>query len=101
VRFRSSSCVPPKCAASSTPTRASVIQLALEQGVRTVCIDERAGRRIATAVGLDVVGTLGLLLQAKTSGLLDALRPVIARLAATGAWYDEALVRRVLEAAGE
>jgi uncharacterized protein len=80
---------------------AEVVQLALERGIRTVCIDERAGRRIAAAVGCNVVGTLGLLLAAKQHRLLPALRPVIERLRATGGWYDEGLLERVLAAAGE
>jgi predicted nucleic acid-binding protein len=80
---------------------AAVIQLALDQGIRRVCIDERAGRRMASAVGLQVVGTLGLLLRAKQLGHLPALRPVVQRLTSAGAWYDQELLTRVFHAAGE
>lgn len=80
---------------------AEVIQLALEQGVRWVCIDERAGRGVALALGLDVVGTLGLLLRAKTIGLVAEIRPLIDRLTATGTWFDARLIARILSAAGE
>ncbi len=80
---------------------AAVIQLALEQGISRVCIDERRGRRTAGAVGLQVVGTLGLLLRAKVLGIIPAVLPYIERVREAGDWYDAALVRRVLDAAGE
>lgn len=80
---------------------AAVIQLALDEGLRRVCIDERRGRQIARAVGLDVMGSLGLLLRAKSEGLIDELRPYIDRLQAAGIWYDRHLIQRVLAAAGE
>jgi predicted nucleic acid-binding protein len=44
---------------------AAVIQLALEQRISLVGIDERKGRRAAGAAGLAVTGTLGLLGRAK------------------------------------
>ena len=44
---------------------AAVIQLALEQNIVRVCIDELKGRRMALAVGLKVTGVLGLLGKAK------------------------------------
>jgi predicted nucleic acid-binding protein len=88
-------------AAALDDGEAEVIQLALDQGVRQVCIDERAGRLVALGLGLEVVGTLGLLLRAKTNGIVPALRPLLERLAATGSWYDARLIARVLSAAGE
>ena len=78
-----------------------MIQLAIEQGIRRVCIDESKGRRTAQAVGLNITGTLGLLARAKILGLIPALRPVIEKILRTGAWYDAELVRRVLAGVGE
>lgn len=80
---------------------AAVIQLALEQGVRWVCIDEKRGRRAASAVGLNVVGALGLLIRAKKLKLVPALGPLLERLQHAGEWYDQALLDRVLKATGE
>jgi len=80
---------------------AAVIQLALEQRIGRVCIDERKGRRAALAVGLEVTGVLGLLARAKTLGIIEALRPCLAPLLRSGAYYDEELIRRVLEGVGE
>jgi predicted nucleic acid-binding protein len=44
---------------------ASVIQLALDKQVTTVCIDEAVGRRVARLSGLKLTGSVGILLKAK------------------------------------
>lgn len=80
---------------------AAVIQLALEQGLTRVCIDETKARQAARTAGLSVIGTLGLLLLAKKRGLLPSVRPVVERIVAAGAWYDQKLIERILSAAGE
>lgn len=80
---------------------ASVIQLALELQVPIVAIDEWKGRRAATASGLEVTGTLGLLGQAKLLGLVPALAPLLERAVREGIRYHPDLVRAVLEAVGE
>jgi predicted nucleic acid-binding protein len=87
--------------AALDPGEAAVIQLALEQGIATVCLDDRKGRRAALAAGLGVTGSLGLLVRAKTLGLLPAIRPIVERAERGGIWYDPALVRQVLAAVGE
>ena len=52
----------------------SVIQAALNMNIHTVCIDEMAGRRIARLNGLQVTGSVGILLRAKREGHLDSVR---------------------------
>jgi predicted nucleic acid-binding protein len=44
---------------------ASVIQLALDSDIDVVCIDESVGRRIARLNGLQLTGSVGILLKAK------------------------------------
>jgi predicted nucleic acid-binding protein len=44
---------------------AAVIQLALDQGIQTVCIDETIGRRIARLNGLTLTGSVGVLVRYK------------------------------------
>lgn len=80
---------------------AAVIQLALEQKVRTVCIDEWKGRRAALATGLKVTGVLGLLGRSKKAGIIDAVRPFVERALHLGVRYHPDLVRKVLESLGE
>ncbi len=91
----------PVAVASLDVGEAAVIQLAMEQGIGRVCIDESKGRRTAQAVGLKVTGALGLLARAKTLGLVPALAPLVERMIHHGAWYDPELVRRVLAGVGE
>ena len=80
---------------------AAVIQLALEQGIEWVCLDERKGRVAAAAIGLSVTGTLGLLARAKRTGVILELRPQLDKLVEAGAFYDEQLIQRVLASVGE
>ena len=80
---------------------AAVIQLALEQNIETVCIDELKGRRAANAVGLKVVGSLGLLGKAKTSGLIAKVKPFLEKAVQAGIYYDEKLVESYLQSLGE
>lgn len=80
---------------------AAVIQLALELGISTVCLDELKGRRAALAAGLQVVGSPGLLARARTLGLIIAARPLVEKAMSGGIFYHPDLVQRVLQALGE
>jgi uncharacterized protein len=91
----------PVALAALDPGEAAVIHIALEQGIRRVCMDDRKGRRAALAVGLEIVGSLGLLARAKQLGIISAVRPLVDRLSSEGAWYDPELLRRFFQAIGE
>ncbi len=56
------------------------IALALEVGAELLLIDERAGRSIAAREGLLTMGAVGVLLRAKSAGLVPAIKPLIDRL---------------------
>lgn len=75
---------------------AAVIQLALENRIRHVCMDDLRGRRIAKAVGLEVIGVLGLLGKAKRRGLIPEIAAYADRLVAAGAHYSPALIASVV-----
>ena len=49
---------------------ASSIALALETDGCRIIIDEKKGRRVAFSLGLDVTGTIGILLDASAKGLI-------------------------------
>ena len=80
---------------------AAVIQLAIEQNIETVCIDELKGRRAALAVGLKVFGSLGLLGKAKTLGIINEIKPYIEKAKDNGIFYDDNLVKNFLRSFGE
>jgi predicted nucleic acid-binding protein len=80
---------------------AAVIQLALIEGVRTVCIDEVVGRRVARLNGLSVTGSIGVLLRARRQGHGVSRRAAIDRMRARGMWLGDDVVRFALREAGE
>ena len=54
---------------------AEVIIMAREKGIQHVLIDEKVARLHAKVLGLNVIGTLGVLLMAKKKGLLNSIKP--------------------------
>jgi len=91
----------PVAIASLDIGEAAVIQLALEQNIETVCIDELKGRRAALAVGLKIIGSLGLLGKAKTLGIISEIKPYIEKAKDNGIFYDENLIKTFLKSFGE
>lgn len=61
---------------SLDPGERAAIQLAGQEDARLLLIDERAGRRVARARGLEVTGTIGVLGAAAKKGHVDAARAV-------------------------
>jgi len=80
---------------------AEVIILAKEKGIPYVLIDEKVARLQAKILGLEVLGTLGLLLKAKKMGMLPSLRPLIKQMIDNGIWIKNDLVQGILREAGE
>lgn len=80
---------------------ASVISIAMSEKIATVCIDEALGRRMARLNGLQLTGSLGILLRAKREGVPIALRDAIASMRNKGIWLSPGLEIEVLRAAGE
>lgn len=73
---------------------------ALVPGSRAV-LDDLAARRCAQALGLPVIGTLGVVLRARRKGLIEAARPVIDHLRRVGLHASDELIERVLAHLGE
>jgi len=80
---------------------AEVIILAREKGINQVLIDEKVARLQAKILGLDVIGTLGLLLKAKKRGLIPAIKPLIDRILKHGIWIKDEIVKGILKEAEE
>lgn len=86
---------------SLDPGEASVIQTALDQDIPLVCIDEIAGRRIARISGLQVTGSIGILLKAKKQGCPVAIREALQNMQRQGIWLSHRLIAFALREAGE
>ena len=78
-----------------------VLGLGLETPDHLLVLDDRAARRYAIAVGLEVTGTVGVLLVAKERGLLDSVRPALDRLQRLRFRLSATTYRLVLDLAGE
>jgi predicted nucleic acid-binding protein len=77
------------------------MSLALEHPGRVVVLDDALARRIAQAAGLEVWGTLRVLLEAKHQGLIPQMAPVVDALRKSGMWISEEIRLRILVLAGE
>lgn len=81
---------------------AEAIALSVEARAKTLVIDEYAGRRVALALGLSIVGVLGILIQSKRQGLIDSVGTLLDQLRReAGFRVSPAMVQRVLREAGE
>lgn len=77
------------------------IALALEVGTHVVALDDRRARTVARSLGLRVIGTAGLLLDAKQSGIITAVKPRLDALVRLGFFVGPAVVADVLARADE
>jgi predicted nucleic acid-binding protein len=81
---------------------AETIALALQIRADLVLLDEQEGRHAAQRLGLSVIGVLGILLEAKATSTIDAVRPHLDALRQTAGFYIGApLYRHTLAAANE
>ena len=79
----------------------AVLTLALEHPECTVLLDDRQARRIAQSAGLEVWGTLRVLMEAKSQGFIERVADYVDRLKGAGMWMSDEIRRRVLALAGE
>jgi len=80
---------------------AEAIALALESSADLVLLDETQAREKAGVMGLQLTGTLGVLIRARSEGKVETLRPLLDQLRRESFWISDDLYRRVLEAVGE
>jgi uncharacterized protein len=64
-------------------------------------MDELDGRKVARHHGLQITGTLGVLLEAKRHGYVGEIRPLLDALERASFRISAALKQQVLVAAGE
>jgi uncharacterized protein len=78
------------------------IACASELNAELLLVDEERGRAIARRLDLRVIGLLGVLIETKHRGLIDAVNPILdALINRAGFWVTRALYVRVLQGAGE
>ena len=72
-----------------------VIALAIEKNAEGVVIDEKKGRKVAKAMGLKVIGTLGLLALAHTKGIIEDMEKVIKEVKDQGFFISDKHLRDI------
>ena len=76
---------------------AEAITLAIEIQADRVLIDERQDRLVAARLNLRYTGILGVLVEAKSQGLIAEVKPLLdALINQAGFWVAESLYNRVL-----
>jgi predicted nucleic acid-binding protein len=94
--------IPPQILrAGLDPGETDALSLAVELQAADIALDDLRARRLALAMGVPVIGTLGLLLRAKRRGLLHSVLPEITALIAVGFYAAPTVIRSILVAAGE
>lgn len=78
-----------------------VMILAKEIEADLVIIDDYQARKHAKYLGLNLTGTLGVLLRAKEEGVIKEIRPLLDELINNDIYIDNGLYEKVLQMAGE
>ena len=80
---------------------AEAIVLATEINADLILLDEKLGRFHAKHADLKVTGTIGLLVKAKTEGLIKELKPLLDELTDKDVWISEKLKIEILKRVDE
>ncbi|MFW5701241.1 MAG: DUF3368 domain-containing protein [Cyclobacteriaceae bacterium] len=80
---------------------AEAIVLATELNADLIILDEKLGRFHAKHANLKVTGTIGLLIKAKSEGLVVELKPLLDELTDKEVWISEKLKSEILKKVGE
>jgi predicted nucleic acid-binding protein len=79
----------------------AVLTLARERKPATAVLDDAAARTCARALGIQVIGTVGVVLRAKKKAIIPSAANVLESLRTSGLWLDNNTIRSVLEGVGE
>jgi len=80
---------------------ASAIALAVELVDCLLIIDDLKGRNLADALGIKITGTLGVILEAKLSGKIASVKPILAAIKQTDFHFSRKLEDKILSKANE
>jgi predicted nucleic acid-binding protein len=87
--------------ASVDKGEASAIALAIELDDCLLIIDDLKGRKFAHQLGLTIIGTIGVIVDAKLAGIIPSVKPILAKIKATNFRITEQLELLILKRASE
>ena len=80
---------------------ASAIALALEHSSPLLILDDLKARKLAKELNLTYTGTLGIIIEAKLSGKLEFVKPILNKIKQTNFHLPIELEHKILDIAGE
>jgi predicted nucleic acid-binding protein len=80
---------------------ASAIALAIELDDCLLIIDDLKGRKFAQQLGLTIIGTIGVIVDAKLAGIIPSVKSILAKIKSTNFRITEQLELLILKRAGE
>ena len=80
---------------------ASSIALASQMKNSLLIIDAKKGRIAALKHGISIIGSLGVLVEAKRKGVIVSVREALSKIEETNFRVSESIKKKVLEKAGE
>lgn len=80
---------------------AASIILYMETNADLLAINDLTARGVASAMGVKIIGTLGILRLAKDRGMLKQIKPLLDELRKVGAYMNNVLYNRILKDVGE
>ena len=80
---------------------ASAIALALEFSKSMLILDDYKARKVAENLGLEITGTIGVIIIAKKRGVINSIKPYLEKIRATNFRISEEIERQALKEAEE
>ncbi len=87
--------------ASVDKGEASAIALAIELDDCLLIIDDLKGRKFANQLGLTIIGTIGIIVDAKLAGIITSVKPILTKIKLTNFRITEQLEAVILKRSGE
>lgn len=87
--------------ASVDKGEASAIALAIELDDCLLIIDDLKGRKFANQIGLTIIGTIGVIVDAKLAGIIPSVKPILTKIKSTNFRITEELEAIIMKRSDE
>jgi predicted nucleic acid-binding protein len=82
-------------------TYQKILEASVDKGEASAIIDDLKGRNLAETLGIKITGTLGVILEAKLSGKIKSVKPLLIKIKQTDFHFPEELEKKILAKANE